>query len=130
MFVTDPWSFNVDPTAVTADATPTTIFSIQIPSNNTCMTAIAVMARGQTSGDSAAFFKAGLIKNLNNTVTILGPGLGDVLSPIKDAGAALWDIAFSVTGTTLLVKVTGSLTESVGWRIRGGVYGFTNANYD
>src|ERR1700704_2187621 len=110
MFVTDPWSFNVDPTAVTANATPTTIFNIPIPVNNTCMMAIAVMGRGQTSGDSAAFFKAGLVKNLNDTVTILGAVLSDVLTPIKDTGATLWDVTIVVSGTSLLVKVTGSLT--------------------
>jgi hypothetical protein len=120
-------SFNSDPDFISVDATPVTVLPIPIPQNNTCVCRLVIVARGFDDGTSAAWQIDGVVKRVNDGVTIVG-GMSSPIAAQKDAAAALWDVSLDGSGNNLNLTVTGDAFQSVGWFITWGVRGFTNKN--
>jgi len=121
-------SFNSDPDLITLNATVVTAASINIPDGNTASVILGVLARGLTDGASAMWEVRGQVKNIGGVLTAVPAGIINVFAARKDVAAAAWDATFTISGTDILVRVTGSATQSVGWSFIFNVVGFSNFN--
>lgn len=121
-------SFNQDPDFVTNDATPVTAYTITVPEGNTCEVDLRVFARGLTDGASAMWGIAGLGKRVGaGNLTAVGTPIS-IFPAKKDAAALAWDAAFSLSGSNIVLTLTGSGTQRVGWTFDFKAIGFSNAN--
>jgi len=100
----------------TTDATVTTIDTIATTSNTCIMVDVQVVARrtggtAGTAGDVAAYKRLAAFKNVAGVLT--------QISTTTDAGTfesqAGWDCTVVVSGTNILVRVTGAANNNVTW---------------
>lgn len=98
---------------VTTDATQTTILSYPIPAGATILARAVVLGQSST-GVSAAFTKVAGGKNISSVGSLVGSVL-DLFSATKDTGALTWSATCSVSGTNLLVQVTGQAATTINW---------------
>lgn len=108
--------------AATTDATATTALTFATASNKSYLLTLKIIGRrtggvSGSAGDSGGFYLDVLAKNVAGTLSIVGT---QSLTPIfRDQ--ILWTVAASVSGTNLLVKVTGAVGNNVSWSISGTV---------
>ena len=100
----------------TTDATVTTIDTIGTTSNNCIMIETQVVARrtggtAGTAGDIAAYKRIAAFKNVGGVLTQIG-ATTDASTFESQAG---WDCTVAVSGTNILVRVTGALNNNVTW---------------
>jgi hypothetical protein len=107
----------------TTDAAATEIMRVQVPTNQTVMLDVVIVARrtggsSGTTGDSAFYQLTGAYKNISGALTGIG-------SPGKTGGEdqAAWDVAFSDSGGYALILVTGAANNNITWV--GTVYSYT-----
>lgn len=101
----------------TTNATPTTIATIAVPTDSVMLITANITARrtggvSGTAGDSATFVRTVKVKNVGGTVT----------APVAQADytsedVKAYDANLSVTGTDLLIKVTGVATTNIDWTV-------------
>lgn len=104
----------------TVDATPTTIFTFPILTGQKNRVVFNVEA---SSGNNCAFgMRANIFKNVSGTVSKIGATDEDLINPVMDA--ALIGIAFSsqVSGTNLIVQVTGLIATNIDWKVTAKIY--------
>lgn len=123
-------SYNSDPAIITDSATPLDAFTIFVPDGNTCRVQISVFARGYSDGASALWSIQGGVKRVNGVLAGIPAGIVQMFAARKDVAAATWDVTFvfNPEADSIIVRVTGSATQSVGWTIDGSVFGFSNVN--
>jgi hypothetical protein len=103
-------------TVNTTDATLTTLQTIATSTDTSMLVQAKIVARrtGGTSGaadDSAAYILTALVKNVAGTVTV------NVLQTDYAAeDQVAWDATMNVSGTNVLIQVTGAANNSVTWK--------------
>lgn len=102
--------------AATTNATTATINTIAISASNTYLIEARVRARrtGGTSGtadDAAAYIVRGTYKTVGGTVTLVGALTAEYTAE-DQAG---WNATFTISGTDVLVQVTGAADNNVTW---------------
>lgn len=100
----------------TTDATVTTLHTIAITSNRTYHIEARIQARrtGGTAGtadDGAGYIIEGTYKTAAGTVTLIGALT--VVHVAEDQPA--WDATLTISGTNVLVRVTGAANNNVTW---------------
>jgi hypothetical protein len=100
----------------TTDATVTTLQTIAITASNTYQIEARVQARrtGGTSGtaeDGASYVVRGTYKTVAGTVTLIGAVTADYTAEDQ----AAWDATLTISGTNVLVRVTGAANNNVTW---------------
>jgi hypothetical protein len=100
----------------TTNATITTLDTISLLTNQIYLIEARVLARrtGGTAGtanDCASYIIVGTFKNSSGTVTQVGATT--MVHSVEDQAA--WDCVFTVSGTTVLVQVTGAANNNVAW---------------
>lgn len=100
----------------TTDATVTTLQTIAITASNTYQIEARVQARrtGGTSGtaeDAASYVVRGTYKTVTGAVTLVGAVTADYTAE-DQAG---WDATLTISGTNVLVQVTGAANNNVTW---------------
>ena len=114
---------NDDPTyrvlqarVATTDATATTLQTIAITASNTYLIETRVLARrtggaGGTAEDGAGYVVRGTYKTVAGTVTLIGAILADYTAEDQ----VLWDATLVISGTNVIVQVTGAALNNVTW---------------
>lgn len=83
-----------------------------------------VIARRDADGTSALWNKTCLVDWSSGTARIITNGIADIISPIKDTGALLWDVRVIVTNSDIQIQSKGgSNSQPVGWVLQGNVWG-------
>lgn len=100
----------------TTDATVTTLQTIPISASNTYMVEARVVARrtggsAGTADDGAAYVVRGTYKTASGTVTLIG-SLSAMYTAEDQAG---WDATLTISGSNVLVRVTGAANNNVTW---------------
>lgn len=121
---------NDDPTEIlyqnrvaTTDATQTTLHTFTVPSSTTYAIESTVVARrtGGASGtaeDGARYLISAVYKNVAGTATIIGA----ITTLLSDESQAGWDATFTTSGATVLLRVTGAVSNNVTWHMTSRVY--------
>lgn len=109
--------------AATTDATATTILTLATITDSVKMIEVKVAARrtggtGGTAGDGAGYARVATFKNIAGTVSQIG-STQDNATHENQAG---WDISFSISGTNVLVQVTGAADNNITWHATARVY--------
>lgn len=101
----------------TTNATPTTILTIGTVSDTAALISCEVIAhRTDTAGECAGYRRTLRAKNIGGTVT-----LGTVDSDYTGEDDANWDVTFSVSTTSILIKVTGAVGKTIDWALRATI---------
>lgn len=106
-------------TVSTTDATVTTISTVAVPTD-AAMAISAVIAGRRTggaagsAGDSAGYVLNGAVKNIAGTVSIVAQSL--TFAGEDQAG---WTAALVVSGTDILIRVTGAVDNNISWAMAG-----------
>lgn len=100
----------------TTDATVTTVLTIAIPASTTVHIEVHVTARrtggaAGTAEDGAGYVIDGTYKTVAGVVTLIGAlGLGYTAED-----QALWNASLVISGTNVIVQVTGAALNNVSW---------------
>lgn len=99
----------------TTDATVTTLETIAITASKTYLIESRVVARrtggaAGTADDGAVYIRRAMVTTKTGTVTI--NAVQDDLTQEDQAG---WDCTFTVSGTNVLVRITGAADNNVTW---------------
>jgi hypothetical protein len=104
----------------TTNATPTTLHTFAIPANNTVMIEARVIARrtGGSAGaadDGASYTLIRSYTTKAGVVTLLG-----IHSNFAGEDQAAWDCALVISGTNVIVQVTGATNNNISWAMTKG----------
>lgn len=114
---------NDDPTkdfaqgrVTTNNATITTVQTIATTTDTTLQIKAEVIGRrtggtGGTAGDGAGYFIVGTFKNIGGTVTQIGTTTN--VHVVEDQAG--WGCVFTISGTNILVQITGATNNNVVW---------------
>lgn len=107
----------VEGTINTTNATPATLLTIAIPASTTVEIEMSVIARrtGGTAGtaeDAAAYRRIGTYKTVAGVVTLVG-ALTTIHVVEDQAG---WEATLVISGTNVIVQVTGATNNNVSWQ--------------
>ena len=102
-------------TVNTTDATVTTIHTITLATDTTQTIRGMVRARrtggaAGATGDSAGYNFFATAKNISGTASLVSTS--DVVSKEDQTG---WDVTITVTGATVLIRVTGAASNNITW---------------
>lgn len=101
-------------TVQTTNATPTTIITYSGLSANDTAVQIVITVTGLKNNftEAAGYFLSGTFRRTGGTITQVGSTL--MISQNEDT--ASWDATLSVSGTDILVQVTGVAATTINWR--------------
>lgn len=104
-------------TVNTTDATQTTLATIPITASRTYMIEARVAARrtggsAGTADDGASYVRRGTYTTKSGTVTLMG-SVQTIGTDAEDQSA--WDVTLTISGTNVLVRVTGAANNNVTW---------------
>lgn len=116
----DPTMDTLQGRVATTNATPATLHTFAIAASNTYLIGAKVIARrtGGASGtaeDGAAYYLMSAYTTKAGVVTLLG-----VLENIAVEDVAGWACAFVISGTDVIVQVTGAATTNITWHLVEG----------
>lgn len=95
----------------TTDATVTPIKTIATTANSVMLIETRVLARRtDVAGNSAAYIRTFRVKNVGGTVSIL-----NVDSMYTSEDVVAWNVTAAVSGTNVVIKVTGDAISSITW---------------
>jgi hypothetical protein len=103
-------------TVNTTDANPTTLQTIAIPTNSAILiesriNSIKTGGTGTgTTGGTNSYIRVAKVKNVGGTVT-----LGTISSSYTNEDIAPFNATFVVSGTNVIVQVTGAASDNVTW---------------
>lgn len=107
----DGWTLDVQ-TVTTTDDTLTTLATIPLNSDKATLTEVSVIARRtDTTGDYAMFTMTVGVEN-EGTAALVGSSVKTVVARTDTA----FEISASVSGTNLLVEVTGATGKTLNWK--------------
>jgi hypothetical protein len=109
---------NIEATVNTTNATVTTLETINTVTDSTLLLEAYVQARrtggtGGAANDSASYIRRVKVKNSGGTVT-----LGTIQDGLTSEDQAGWDCTWAVSGTSVLLRVTGAANNNVTWNSR------------
>lgn len=102
----------------TTNATPTTLHTYTLPISTTVKIKAEVVARrtggaAGTAEDGAGYVFIGTYKNVAGTATIIG-AISTLYTAESQAG---WDATFTLSGSDILVTVTGATDNNITWHL-------------
>lgn len=106
-------------TVSTTDATATAIATVAVAADTTVLIGARIAGRrtggsSGAAGDSAGYEINGVAKNIAGTVSIVAQA---VAFTAEDQAA--WNVALAVSGTDILIRVTGAANNNVAWVMAG-----------
>ena len=120
-----PTSSGVYGAVSTTNATVTTIATIAIPAGAAVMISATIAARrtggsAGTAGDSVGYVLNGLAKNIGGVVSIVAQS-----KAFTAEDQAAWDAAYVVSGTNIVLQVTGEVNNTIHWVASGQIRAVT-----
>lgn len=118
---TDPNHYElVGNTVITTDATPTTGLTIATVTNAAYTFVVDVVCANITDGiSSAGFIVSSRGKNIGGVASAVAPYINSVSSP--DLSLVGSTVAFSTSGTNIVVNVQGIAATTIKWRVAARV---------
>jgi hypothetical protein len=108
----------------TTSVTPTIIHAYTTQTNSRVISyKVQVQARktvGTTVGDSALFDITVLCER-DSVGTVVVKDAVFINGPYKDAGAAAWDVTFTISGSDIQMNVVGDAVDTIQWRVTGNI---------
>ena len=108
----------------TTSVTPTIIHAYTTQTNDRVISyKVQVQARktvGTTVGDSALFDITVLCER-DSFGTVVVKDVVFINGPYKDAGAAGWDVTFTISGSDIQMNVVGDAVDTIQWRVTGNI---------
>jgi len=110
------FSLEFEEKTTTTNATPTVLQRVTVETNKTVHVQARVVARrtggsSGTAGDSAFYILWGVFKDISGTVSLVG---ASILNGAEDQAG--WDLAFSISGSQVLVVGTGAANNNITWK--------------
>lgn len=108
---------NIAGSAITTTATPTTAATIPIPLGGVLIldtNASAIRTDGGGT-ESLGYQLISTFKNVGGTVTETVPG-GSSQLKFNEAGSATWNVTYVISGSNVLVTVTGEAAKTISWK--------------
>lgn len=104
--------------AFTSNATQTDALTYSVTENDTVKVLDIVVLAKQQSGANAAAFRGlvTIMRTSGGNISIVGTIA--VLGANKTAGAATWTVAAAVSGTDLILRVTGGVGQDIDWLVK------------
>jgi len=106
----------------TTDATVTTLHTFAIPTSDVVQISAYVTAR-RTSGteQGAGYLLRATYKNAAGTVTLIG-----AVNKTADEDVGAWDVNLTISGTNVLVEVTGVAAINITWHMTARTWALTS----
>lgn len=105
----------------TTNATVTEIARKAIPQN--CRVGVSVRVAARSSGGVGAYWEiAASFDRASGNVSMVGSAL-NLITPIKDLAAVLWNASLAVDGDDIVVNVSGALATTIQWACLGPIVG-------
>ena len=109
-------------TVSTTDATPTTLATIAVPTDDRILITAVVKATrtggtGGTAGDAAGYIIHAMLQNLSGTAEVIGQA-----AALTAEDVAGYDCSITVSGANALVTVTGVVDTNIDWACVVEVY--------
>lgn len=103
----------------TTDATVTTVATIPAASNTSVLVDCSIVGRrtggsAGAAGDGAGYNVRAVAKNVAGTLTIIGQA-----TTVIGESQAGWDAVAAVSGTNILLRVTGAVNNNISWSCSG-----------
>jgi hypothetical protein len=103
----------------TTDATVTTVGTIPTTSNTTLLVDCNIVGRrtggsSGSAGDGAGYLVRAVAKNVAGVVTIIGQA-----TTVIGESQAAWDAVAAVSGTDIVLRVTGAANNNISWACSG-----------
>jgi hypothetical protein len=111
----DGYGTNISETVTSTDAGGDTLVTYSPGDNSVVVIDGIIIARGQSSGDSAGWKISGVFEDTSGTVTRIGSA--SIL--IEEREDVTWSVDISVTGSDITVDVVGDAGENVDWKFIG-----------
>lgn len=108
---------------LTTDATVTTLYTFTLPTSTSYLIECYVVARrtggsAGTAEDGAGYVVRGQYKNVSGTATLIG-AVSQIFVAESQAG---WDATLTVSAGTVLLRVTGAVSNNVSWAAKIRVF--------
>ncbi len=109
-------------TVNTTDASPTAVYTVNIPTGALIDIASTVVAKrtggtAGSAGDGARYQIRGLYRNIAGTVSIIGT----LEYPFLDESLEAYDATFTVSGASVIIEVTGVVNTNIAWQANTSV---------
>ena len=119
--VTPPPSGRIDRKLATTSATPAIIHTFTTRTNSRVISYKVQVEALETVGTPgrAALYDIAALFHRDGAGTVVQKGATAFLATIEDNAA--WDVTFTISGTTIQMKVTGDGTDTVQWRVVGNI---------
>ncbi len=100
-------------TVTTTNATPSNIVSMPVATGQTVRLVVDII--GISGNNRLRGRKTACVKNIGGTLSIVGATITDIVTTIGDVALATagWDI--SISGTNIIVPVTGIAATTINW---------------
>ena len=109
----------------TTDATPTEIFRRTLAANTGYTSVLALVGVDAGNGALRLIRASVVAKRLGAGALLVGTPV--VIANHQDVAAAAWTITAAVSGSDVVVTVTGAAGRTIDWSLTGGVRSFTPA---
>jgi len=116
-----PPSGRIDRKLATTSATPAIIHTFTTRTNSRVISYKVQVEALETVGTPgrAALYDIAALFHRDGAGTVVQKGATAFLATIEDNAA--WDVTFTISGTTIQMKVTGDGTDTVQWRVVGNI---------
>lgn len=109
----------------TTNAAQATLCTIAVPANSTLVIMALVAARrtggsSGATGDGAGYNMSAVVKNIAGTVSVISQGV-----TFSGEDQPTWDATLTVSGTNVLIRITGAANNTVNWTAVGQTLGAT-----
>lgn len=99
--------------ATTTDATPVNIFTFALATGQTIRIVVDIL--GVSGNNRLRGRKTACIKNISGTLSIIGSIASDIVATSSDAPLAAAGFDIGVSGTNVIVPVTGIVATTINW---------------
>lgn len=98
----------------TSNATQTTLITYPIPSGASISAECTVVGRDTSNGDTITTAQKATAKNVSGTASLVGSVL-NMVALTADTLLSTASVTMTISGTNLLVRVTGVLSKGIEW---------------
>ncbi len=103
-------------TVSTTNATPTTIMTIPIQTGSVYFVQFSTDGNSGSGSAACAFQQVVLIRNPSGTAVIADGGTQNIFTPMQDSSLGTTSVTASVSGTNLIIQVTGVASTNINWK--------------
>lgn len=100
-------------TAQTTNATPTTLYSYALGTGKTMRIEADIL--GSSGNNRMRGITTATVKNISGTLSVVGASPVDIAAIVQDAALLTASYTITVSGTNVIIQVTGVLATTIDW---------------